>query len=1144
MKKCLAFIITLFIIVGMIPINVFANTLDCPTLTIEKPTQVTIDDNQQEYLKFVATESGEYRFYASECSNTNKLYFNLYDESIERLTWGYDYLDYELVAGNTYYIAINYYSYNSSNGGEGTLFVNVVRLVSAEGLSIVPHTICSYEGYSYSLEIEFSPENSIIEKITWSSSDSAIVNIDKYGYMTFVSAGTATITATSQNGLVATATVTVKAAESISLDEEKSGNVSEDVIGSVFKFIPEETGVYLINVDSNNYTYTYIQDNDGNWINSEYAYGIELEQQLEAGKTYYICTSYWYDGDFGDYNITVNKLLPATSLEILNGDLLNGFVGETYSLITKFSPDNAIAEGITWSSSDTNIAVVDDEGSVHFVAEGTAIITATTDSGLTDSITINVNVIPQISLDENYTVSIKEGGQEKCFIFTPPETKTYTFAFENASDVYVGIVDEEWNVNSFWLWNSNDYVFNCELSSDNTYKIYTYFVFEDKTGDYKFKISESTEITKLEIVSTPDKMDYIKELEYFSYYGLKIKATLADGTTVDWDYFNSDAKIAGYSVEIQDMYYDNVYDKTVISCGGKSISFKFNIKENPVDHLEIVSGTTKSYIENYNGDIFENDHGEFFYYYTTYPDDAVIKIVYKDGTAIITNVGEFVDGFYVDWYDEQYSEPWVVGSENKSTISYLGHTVNLPITVERNKVASIEVVSGKVTCIENANGHVTDDAYYYNYGVPSDVSVKINYTDGTSKIVGISDYVDGYSFNWDDDQYETPWILGDDNYLTISYLGVTTQLPVSVIANPVERIEINTAPTREYVYGDTEYGYLYSDGEYELYPTDLTGLSFTVYYTDNTSKVFTYDDIVDGKIDGFWYELHYDGYNPEPGNFPVEFEYMGRTDDYTVVLKESTVSSIAVTKEPNKTNYSYNYSPDFIGMEITITYTDGTTKVVTLTEENLVYDYDPWWQELCYKVEVDGYTLNIEPYYVEDVYYIAYYLGASCEIKNITYTDESKEIKAVELDKVSWNGDGMVVKVTYTDDTTETLTLDVVDFNDFEDSRVSGFGKTVNGLLYYYIETDYDENKKAEQYMVFIFYEKVTVEAQNFVPGDIDGDENVNLKDLITIARQVANWENLEVNTSALDVNGDGVVDLNDVNHLARYLAGWGVELH
>ena len=65
-----------------------------------------------------------------------------------------------------------------------------------------------------------------------------------------------------------------------------------------------------------------------------------------------------------------------------------------------------------------------------------------------------------------------------------------------------------------------------------------------------------------------------------------------------------------------------------------------------------------------------------------------------------------------------------------------------------------------------------------------------------------------------------------------------------------------------------------------------------------------------------------------------------------------------------------------------------------------------------------------------------------------------------------------------------------------------------------------------------------------YARGDIDGDEKVNLKDLIAIAQYAANWENLVVNEHALDVNGDGVVNLNDVNHLARYLAGWDVEIY
>ena len=59
------------------------------------------------------------------------------------------------------------------------------------------------------------------------------------------------------------------------------------------------------------------------------------------------------------------------------------------------------------------------------------------------------------------------------------------------------------------------------------------------------------------------------------------------------------------------------------------------------------------------------------------------------------------------------------------------------------------------------------------------------------------------------------------------------------------------------------------------------------------------------------------------------------------------------------------------------------------------------------------------------------------------------------------------------------------------------------------------------------------------IPGDVNGDGDVNLKDLVTLAQYVADWDGLEVDENALDVNGDGEVDLDDVNTLARYLAGW-----
>lgn len=55
----------------------------------------------------------------------------------------------------------------------------------------------------------------------------------------------------------------------------------------------------------------------------------------------------------------------------------------------------------------------------------------------------------------------------------------------------------------------------------------------------------------------------------------------------------------------------------------------------------------------------------------------------------------------------------------------------------------------------------------------------------------------------------------------------------------VEKIVINKAPKREYYFGDIEYGWLDEDGNYEFYPSDLTGLEFTVFYTDGESHTYS-----------------------------------------------------------------------------------------------------------------------------------------------------------------------------------------------------------------------------------------------------------------------------------------------------------------
>ena len=1054
------------------------------------------------------------------------------------------------------YIRINFVSAGtttitatSANGLTDTIVITVTERPSLTSIEIGNgDSLTGYVGIAKYLWVNFYPDGAAHEQLTWSSDNEVVATVNEEGKVDLLTTGTVNITVVSESGLSDTCTITVGEVSTLTIGQPVNLTIVDNEEQYV-KFVPTESGlfrIYVSDFSNSNRARITLRDSSMNWLFSEDDEEF-IDYEFVAGQTYYIETNYcsWSGSGNGTYNLNAIKPVPATSISFDIGSEYNGYVGTSRYVNVIYAPDHAITESITWSSTDSSIVSVNRYGEITLNAVGTATITATSENGLVYSCVITVEDFETIEAGQEKNVILD--GEEAYYYFTPNEDGYYSFySYDNDHDTYGYILNSDMEIitSDDDGGDGNNFKVKYQLEAGVTYVLKARFFNTENSGSFKVCVEQTKYVTALEIVSLPEKTEYVEgfvNADNINYYGLKLKVTWSDGSTTDWKY-NYD-----WSVDDEYIYRDasNV-DETgnvELTCGEATVTLTLTIIENPVDHIEIVSGTKNSYVENYNGYIDENQDGEFFYYYNSYPSDAVIKIVYKNGTSETARVGDTVNDYSISWEHNQYNEPWVVGTNNKSIVTYLGHTVILPITVKENTVTGIEVVSGKVTCIENAYGYDTGNGYYYYYGMPSDVTLRITYSDGTSKVVSIHDVVDGYNFNWEADQYETPWTLGDDNYVTVTYLGQETQLPVSVISSPVDKIVINAAPSREYIYGDREYGNLYSDGEYEFYPTDLTGLSFTVYYVDGTSKTFTADDIDEyGEINGYGYELYYDEYNAQIGDFPVQFMYMGKTADYVVKLKESTVSSIAVTKQPNKTEFGNYYSPDFLGMELTITYTDGSTKVVTLTEDNLVYKYNPWWGELTYTVDVDGSSLTLEPYYGEDdVYFVAYYLGASCDIMGITYTEE-KEIDTIELDKVSWNGDGMTVKITYTDESTETLTLDLVDFFDFEDSSGSGYGMTDKGLLYYYIETDYDNNGRPEEYRVSIFNRQITVEADAVIIGDVNGDGAVDNLDRLAITRYLADWDGYteaDINMAAADVNNDGSVDNLDRLALTRHLANW-----
>ena len=100
------------------------------------------------------------------------------------------------------------------------------------------------------------------------------------------------------------------------------------------------------------------------------------------------------------------------TLSTVSADML---IGESLTLTATVLPENTTDKTVTWTSSESSIAGVDDNGTVTAVSAGTAVITATTVNGRTAECTVTVQAAPMIGdyfysdgtwsteLDENKT---------------------------------------------------------------------------------------------------------------------------------------------------------------------------------------------------------------------------------------------------------------------------------------------------------------------------------------------------------------------------------------------------------------------------------------------------------------------------------------------------------------------------------------------------------------------------------------------------------------------------------------------------------------------------------------------------------------------------------------------------------------------
>ena len=262
--------------------------------------------------------------------------------------------------------------------------------VKVSGISLDRASISVSIGSSEQLNASVKPENAQNKTVHWESSNPAVASVSA-GLVTAKSKGTAIITArTDDGGYTATCTVTVsQPVTGISLNQSSISIIKGKTYQLSASIQPSGASNRNVTWSSSNSNIATVSSSGK--VSAKAAGTATITVTTKDGSKTAKCT------------VTVkNEPIKVTGVS-LNRSQITLFVGKSENLTAAVKPSNAANKGITWQSSNTNVATVDSGGRITARAEGTATITVkTNDNGKTAKCTVTV---------KPYNSNIKSTGQ-------------------------------------------------------------------------------------------------------------------------------------------------------------------------------------------------------------------------------------------------------------------------------------------------------------------------------------------------------------------------------------------------------------------------------------------------------------------------------------------------------------------------------------------------------------------------------------------------------------------------------------------------------------------------------------------------------------------------------------------------------------
>lgn len=308
------------------------------------------------------------------------------------------------------------------------------KTVSVTGVTLNYELITLDIGKTQILTATVAPKNATNKSVTWTSNNPAVATVNASGVVTGIGAGSATILVkTNVGGKTDTCAITVKPSQTtvsvtgvvlnpqtLSLKVGTQQALSATVL-------PENATNKAVLWNSNNPAVAGVDTNG-------------MVKALSAGTA--IITVKTADGNFtGICTVNVESIsVIGVSLDIHNFSFK---VGAQQILSATVSPDNADNKTVNWSSDNTAVATVEQNGTVKALSVGTAIITvATADGNLTDQCTVTVASIPVTGVSLTpATLNLEVGKTQTMIVTILPADATDKQVFWSSSDELVAIVD-------------------------------------------------------------------------------------------------------------------------------------------------------------------------------------------------------------------------------------------------------------------------------------------------------------------------------------------------------------------------------------------------------------------------------------------------------------------------------------------------------------------------------------------------------------------------------------------------------------------------------------------------------------------------------------------------------------------------------